>query len=425
MIPVRRGWLILLLLLCAPPPGHGQSEATRAWADSMFLKPPAAPLIPEFLDAYGVVFRDLDGNGLPDIYVVRFRDLNRLFINRGPERSMLDYTISSGLGGNLMSHVQQNLELGASAADVDNDGRPDVLIVGWGITTDLYQQRSTLVFRQALAIAETFPPIDGNGGMWADIERDGDLDLFITDEHHPNHLFIQEAGRFAEAGRAYGVADSGTSQGAAFADFDGDGFPDLYVCNWFGPDRLYRNDGGTGFRPVRLPIPHLTASLKSNGVTPGDIDNDGDLDLLVSDRDGRTSLYRNDTVAGDTLWLFHDMTAESGLDNSFPAYGTVIADLDNDGWQDIFIANIGPNQAFRNRGDGTFERIYRQPIVRQVRQRNYSTGVATADVDGDGDLDLFVANKDSSSILFRNPLRGGRAIRQRKQSTPCGCWMQV
>ena len=116
-----------------------QAASDQMWVMSMFTDMPESDknLLPDLDDAYGVVFRDINKDNQPDIYVVRFRDLNRLFINQGKDRPFIDRTIESGLGGNLASRGQKNLELGASAVDFDNDGTLDILIAGWDHTTRL------------------------------------------------------------------------------------------------------------------------------------------------------------------------------------------------------------------------------------------------------------------------------------------------
>ena len=397
-------YLVLVSAIALANPSPQDSLAAREWAQQMFGNAAISAELPEFNDSYGVVFRDLNNDQLADIYAVRFRDLNRLFINNGNGK-FSDFTIASGLGGDLMSVGKQNLELGASAVDFDNNGWQDVLIIGWNSTTTLFPQRDQLNFSDHI-LANQFPPIDGNAGVWADIDRDGDLDLFITDEHHPNHLLINDGyGNFTEKAADFGLDLAAVSQGAAFADVDGDDFPDLYVCNWFAPDALYRNVNGTRFERVSLPILHLLESLNSNGVCFGDIDNDGDADMLVTDRQGSTALYENATVAPGSAFLFKE---NNTLRNPFPGYGIVIADLNNDGWQDIFLTNIGPNRLFVN-DHGKFWLAFEESAP--AAQRYYSTGAAVADVDADGDLDLFVANKDTSSMLFVNPVGGKNALR--------------
>ena len=411
---INKIYLLGLVLICSKLLfAQSQAQSASVWVEQMFASHRTTDLLPEFEDSYGVVFRDLNNDQLADLYVVRFRNLNRLFINQGSGKPFRDMTIESGLGGNLMPRGKQNLELGASAADFDNNGWPDVLIAGWGIASSLFYQSKDLQFEVRPLNSILRFPIDANAGIWSDVNKDGNLDLLLTDEHNFNHLLLNEGfGKFQVAQNNFGIDSSrATSQGAAFADVDGDGYPDLYICNWFAPDMLYKNMNGRRFQKVRLPMAHLTDSLKSNSATFGDVDNDGDLDLLVTDRDGNSRLYRNDIQPDDTLWHFSDITQESGLENTLPAYGGIIADLNNDGWQDIFFTNIGPNLLYLNEGPGQFYLAFREPFAFISMKKKYSTGSAVADFDNDGDLDLFVANKDTHSVFYKNPLNSNDYLR--------------
>ena len=400
-------FIIYFVLLCS-----NLDANTELWVKEMFrTEKNVTSLLPEFSDGYGVAFRDLDGDGDSDLYVVRFRNLNRLFIYQKETGAFNDMTIKTGLGGNLYPRYQENLELSASIVDYDNDGFQDVFIGGWGVTTKLFRQAKRLKFVDVTEQIKIEIPISGNNGIWADVDIDGDLDLYLTNEHGENKLYIQSPDRtFTEKSREFGVNNSEISQSASFADVDLDGYPDLYVCNWESPDVFYRNIDGTHFKRINLPLIHLTKKLNSNGVQFGDIDNDGDLDLLVTDRQGNSRIYLNECVSGGE-WKFNDWNIESGINNRFPSYSGLIADFDNDGWQDIFFSNIGPNLFFRNQQDGLFKQIYQENINPKSRLEYYSTGAAVADIEGDGDLDLFVANKDTSCFLFLNPGTEHQSIR--------------
>ncbi len=386
------------------------------WVNAMFSQEEREiALIPEFDDAYGVAFRDINNDGSPDLYVTRFRELNRLLINRGENSSFKDQTIRTGLGGNLTPHRLQNLELGASIIDFNNDGLQDVLTVGWGVTTALYKQQNKLDFVNYTENSGLEHQISGNAGIWADVDIDGDLDLFITDEHGINHLFIQTKPEvFTEMTVEFGLNDHSVSQGAAFGDLNADGYPDLYICNWFEPDLLLLNSGGNYFEQIPILITHLTDSLNSNGVTFGDVDNDGDLDILVTDRNKSSKLYRNDFDSATTTLNFTNVTANSSLFNDYPAYSGVIADFNNNGLLDVFFTNIGPNQLFLNLGNMQFKLTYTELVEEyEYPDANYSTGAAVADLDNDGDLDLFVSNKDTYCKLFVNLLQDSGYLRFR------------
>jgi signal transduction histidine kinase len=370
-------------------------------------------LIPDVTDGYGVAFRDLTGDGRPDLFIVCFRSLNRLFVNGGPDSAFTDATILSRLGGNLSPRGIRNLELGVLAADLDNTGRPNLVVTGWTGTTRLYRNEGRGVFRDRTGDLHLPPDADANACAAADVDNDGRLDLFFTDEHGTNRLMMNRGnGSFEEAGPECGLASVGGSQAAAFGDVDRDGDADLAVANWFRPADLYRNDGQGRFSRVHPGPDVFRLPSRTNGALFADMDNDGRPDLLFSDRDGGVRLLKNGTAAGDTAWTFRDITAGSGLILDRPAYGLVAADLDQDGSLDLLVTCIGPDVCFLNNGNGTF-RAAAEERLPAGGSRGYSTGAAAADWDGDGDLDLCIANKDTFAWLFTNPVSNGRWVRVR------------
>jgi signal transduction histidine kinase len=200
----------------------------------------------------------------------------------------------------------------------------------------------------------------------------------------------------------WGITGKQTSQGATFADIDLDGYPDLYVCNWFAPDILYRNIDGERFEAVQLDIPHLQQPLNSNGVVFSDIDNDGDPDLLVTDRDSHSSLYQNNMEIVTTGMNFENITQKVGLRMPGAVYGSIITDFNNDGKKDIWISTIGPNYLFLQIETLQFQMAFENKPPANSRIQYYSTGAACADLDRDGDLDLFQSNKDTNSLIYLN-----------------------
>ncbi len=226
--------------------------------------------------------------------------------------------------------------------------------------------------------------------------------------------------------------------GVAVGDADGDGLPDLYVAN-LGANQMLRNRGGGVFEDVGA-----AAGVDDPGsgvaATFFDFDRDGRLDLFLGnnvtfDQSGATvcesltgardycgpgaypfqgdRLFRNLGNGPDGIPRFGDVTAASGLAAapSRPTLGAVAADFDGDGWQDLYVANDGqPNHLWRNLGDGRFEEValLSGAALNASGAAEASMGVDAGDVDGDGDLDLFLAHLvKESNTLYRNDGRGG------------------
>ena len=277
---------------------------------------------------------------------------------------------------------------GVSWADYDRDGDPDLYISndganlllrndGGGNFTDL-----------------TAPPLDdgGNGGssVWGDYDNDGDPDLYLVNYASSNHLFRNDgASGFSDVTTAALADSGGPGQGAAWADFDGDGDLDLYIVHYGTPNKLLRQDATGVFvdatnGPLADPGWGLAAAW-------GDYDSDGDPDLYITN-DGPNRLLRNDGMG--------HFTRITGLaiEESGPGQGAAWGDYDNDGDLDLYVANYGTsNKLLRNDG-GAFTAITAGPLG----DTSNSTGVAWGDYDNDGDLDLYVANYGTPNELLRN-----------------------
>jgi hypothetical protein len=251
---------------------------------------------------------------------------------------------------------------------------------------------------------ELFGASGAQPNTWVDYDLDGDLDLFVGFRGGANRLYRNDATLFVDVAADVGLADEEETRAAAWGDYDLDGDLDLYVG--FAADagkanRLYRNDPVEGGRRFTDVAPSLGLDRVGTTRQPVfvDYDGDGDQDLFVAFRDQANRLYRSD---GGT---FTDVTDASGVGDPRRTVGAVWFDMDGDGDLDLFTANQNGDEdgVFRNLGDGTFADVAAELGMHQPGRTGEqgSVGVAVADYDNDGDLDLFVASY-GADVLWQN-----------------------
>jgi hypothetical protein len=239
----------------------------------------------------------------------------------------------------------------------------------------------------------------------ADIDRDGDSDLFVGFNGTPNRLYRNDGGTFVEVAEAWGVADARATRAAAFGDWDGDGDADLLVG--FAPGagsvlRLYRNDGGRfSDATERAGLTLATGAVRQPVWV--DFDADGDLDLFVAFRDRPNMLLRN------TGGQLQDIAADVGLADARRSVGAVWADLDADGDLDVIVGNMDgdANGVMRNDGGRFVDvaeawglawggRVPRDATLGTVRP-------CVADMNNDGRLDVLTANYGTPGLFLATP----------------------
>jgi len=382
----------------------------------------------------------VDGGSLIDPTVAR-RARHRLFHNRG-NGTFDEVTAAAGL-----THTAYGM--GGCAADYDNDGWIDVYVTNVGPNTLFHNQGgksfADVTSSAGVAGAATF----SSSCAWADIDRDGDVDLFVVnyvDARVDNHVFCGDASRefrvychplnfmplrsvlyrnngngtFTDISREAGVFDHrGNGLGVVVGDYDDDGWPDVFVANDTTPNFLFHNEQGKRFTEVALPAGVSVASdgmpRAGMGTDFGDFDGDGKLDLFVTNHEfeGHT-LFHN--LGGG---LFEDLTFKSGTGPAtlpFVGFGTVFFDYDNDGDLDLGAANghvmnspghirPGAKEAQRRlllRNDGGRYRDVSGSAGAGFATERVGRALATADVDNDGDLDLLAVNNNGPADLLRN-----------------------
>jgi hypothetical protein len=352
-----------------------------------------------------------------------------LFINRG-NGSFEERSESAGLGGQVGA-------ANATHADYDNDGDLDLLLLrgGWepAKRPSLMRNRGDGTFEDVTAAAGLIAPIACQSGAWADYDNDGFVDLYMVGEFNRKHPDPRNRGRlfhnngdgtFTDVAAAAGVLNERWGKGAAWGDFDNDGDPDLYVSNNGEPNRLYRNDGGGRFTDV-APELGVTEPMASFACWWWDYDNDGRLDLFVCNFGNRLidvirshlgqpaagerpRLFRNEWPHG-----FRDVTRQAGLDRVLVCMGSNFGDIDNDGYLDFYLGTgrpeyryVVPNVLFKNVDGRRFEDVTMSSGTGHLQKGH---GVAFADWDRDGDLDLFLEAGGATpgdrahNVLFQNP----------------------
>lgn len=405
-------------------------------------------LMPELI-GQGVAAFDYDNDGWVDLYFVNgcrlvapFEPISRnaLYRNRG-DGTFEDVTDKAGVGDTGYGH-------GCAVGDTDNDGWLDLFVSNFGRNV-LYRNRGDGTFEDVTDKAGVAAPGLNTGCVFADIENDGDLDLYVaryalysveTDLPcqrngvgvycHPHiypgasdRLFRNRGdGTFEDISESSGIAhvEPAHGFGVVAGDLNRDGYVDFYVANDMDPNYLFLNRGDGTFEEAGLLAGAALSSTGKEqagmGVAIGDADNDGDLDLLVTNfQNEMNAFYRNE---GDGF--FTDIAEPSGMGElSYPAmgWGTGIVDLDGDGWKDLCVVNghlqdnirlFEPDQSFEQEKfllrncDGTRFVSVEGEWGPALEERWVGRGVAFADLDNDGDWDIVTTNWNQRPNLLFN-----------------------
>jgi hypothetical protein len=432
------------------PPRWRIPASAFASEDDVGRFPDVAPQLglATFGRAGGSVMDDFDGDGRLDVLVSSSGPDEPLALFRQqPDGTFRDVADEVGLAGQVGG-------LNCFARDLDDDGRLDLLVQrgAWmhrfgEIPNSLLMQQAdgTFVDRTLEAGIEIAAP--SQVAAFADVDLDGDLDLFLgyesqgrlSKEDYPCRLFRNRGdATFEDVTDKAGVSNDGYTKGASFGDWDGDRLPDLYVSNLDKKNRLYHNDGNGRFTDVAEKL-GVAEPIHSFSCFFFDHDDDGWLDLYVScyatpktrplemaawHLDGTLPaetqrLYVNDRHGG-----FRDATWERGLARVAFPMGSSFGDVDGDGFPDLYLAtgdpefsSLWPNVLLRNAPGPDGKRLFLDVTSSSgTGHLQKGHGVSFGDLDGDGDEDLFVeiggVLKDDAfqSALFRNPGHGRRWI---------------
>jgi hypothetical protein len=407
---------------------------------------------------------DFDGDGKPDLYFTnsRFGERNALYRNRG-DGTFEDVAEGAGLAD--LNRPGEGVSMGAVWGDFDNDGREDVLVYRYGFPA-LFRNVDGHHFQDVTERAGLRRWVNSNAAVWLDYDRDGLLDLYVTayfrdvDLWHLTTTRIMHdsfefatnggrnllfhnlgGGRFADVTDAMGVGSTRWTLAAASADFNGDGWPDIYLANDYGPEELYLSDHGRRFV---LTTAGLEAESKSGmSVTLGDAFNRGRIDAFVTNISERGYLFQNNNLRLNEMAdgrRFRNV-AEGAVADAGWAWGAQFGDLNNDGTNELFVANgfisadraksywyamskiagangrlfedaaswpafgnsslsgFEPSRVYINRGVAGWVDVANRVGVRDLYD---GRGVALADLSNRGAVDVVVANQNQPAVLYRD-----------------------
>ncbi len=419
----------------------------------------------------GVAIGDYDGDGRPDIYVVSKTEGCRLYRNLGGYR-FEDVTEKAGVGAEPGVWNQ-----GATFVDINNSGRLDIYVCRFNAPNLLYINQGDGTFKE-MAHAYGLDVNDASSmAGFCDYDRDGWLDVFVQTNllsysRSPNgqrsYLFHNNHnGTFTNVTDRAGISGEARGHSSVWWDFDNDGWPDLYVANDFSlPDVLYHNNrDGTFTDVINQVVPHMPFS--SMGSDLGDVNNDGQVGLIVTDMaattheqdqrgmaESRSHTTEDDANPGDAPQyernaLYINTGTGRCLEAAYLAglaatnwtWSPRFEDLDNDGRLDLFITNGSHREstnvdilarqagadtaaeririmhdspvmaethlAYRNLGDLRFEDV---SAAWGVNQRGVAFGAAFGDLSGDGNLDIVYTNFQEGVTILRNDNDSGHSV---------------
>ena len=398
----------------------------------------------------GVCLEDFDGDGRIDVFctAIGLEDPARLFVARVDDKGVgrfVERTREAGLEGLTGG-------LNCCHADYDNDGDADVLVLrgAWmgeigRMPNSLLRNRGDGTFEDVTEEAGVLSYHATQAAQWADLDNDGWLDLIIGNEtqpdadEQPSELWLSNRdGTFREVAEEVGANIVGWVKGVAAGDFDDDGRVDLYYSRREQANVLLKNVAG-GDEGL-----HFVDVTASAGVAEPamsfptwffDYDNDGRLDLFVAGN----GLFTSDSISevGNLMFgkelssvprLYHnegggkfkDVATAAGVDRAVLTMGSNFGDLDNDGFTDFYLGNgapslraLLPNRMFRNAGDGTFQDVTTAGGFGHIQKGH---GVAWADLDGDGDQEIYLEAGGAltgdfyPTVVFANPGHGNRWV---------------
>lgn len=351
----------------------------------------------------GLGLFDLDGDGDPDAIVQGASD-GRIGLYENDGTGHFTDRTNDGVTPRMAKHTDYS---GVSAADFDSDGDLDVYLTRYGAPNVFYRNDGDWNFTDITAQSGLGDPGHGLTTVWADCNADGLLDVYVCNRTFTNgdpteNGFYENNGdgTFSEKAFDVGIQRAGDpTLVAAFFDYDGDADPDLYLGTDKGAltdftNHLFENLGG-GFLNVTSET-NSEANVDCMGIALGDIDRNGHYDMFLTNIPLGHRL-----LMGNANGVFTDASAASGAEEFEIGWGTVFFDFDNDSYEDLYITQSSGSNAFYRNPQGSLP-LTDVGLAMGVATTGSSYSVATADIDGDGDLDMLVGKLFDRAQLYIN-----------------------
>ncbi len=417
-----------------PPPGYDERVTVTA-SPWILVSPDDGAGVGDDGNGRGAAWADWDGDGDHDLYITNrvsyssgADPTNHLFRNDGPDGGDPDSWLFADVTTPILA--DDDYGQGVAWADYDGDGDLDLYMVNMQVNPEypaynrLYRNDGGGVFTDVAPTLGLDHEGSGRSCSWRDFDQDGDADLYLCN-NGANRLYRNDGGGVFTTmapDDTFTISDNSYTMACAWADYDGDGDPDLYLSNHDDqPNRLLRNDGEDELNPGEWLWTDVAPSLgldnaeSGTGVMWGDFDNDELLDLYVCNL-GPNALYHNVSEGGEIEFVDIAPLYDVGLDDDQYGAGVVWFDYDNDGDLDLYQGNHWNAQSdpavnflFRNDGpdgqqpDGWLFTNVAPSSGLNISDDASTNGVACADFDEDGDLDLYLATMAGlNNKLFRN-----------------------
>jgi hypothetical protein len=315
---------------------------------------------------------------------------------------------------------------GVAWGDYDNDGDLDLYVANAGSNNRLYRNNgasSNWSFTEAYPNAPIADPGLGKGVAWGDYDNDGDLDLALANYNEANGRFFRNdldgsgARTFADvtqSARPLITDDAGAGLGVAWGDYDNDGYLDLYMTNegthpnaasTNKVNRLYHNNRDGTFTDLGNST-GIAADFgtqgSSRGAAWGDYDNDGDLDLYLATSIGEQNRLYRNDLDIDGSRRFNNVGGSVGVGDIEQGFGVAWGDYDNDGDLDLYVANGSGQENRLYQNDNAGTSFVNVGVSAKVNDTGEGQGVAWGDYDNDGDLDLYLTNVRGTNRLYQN-----------------------